>query len=67
MSHTVPYRGERQCRQVTDDPSVTDFNSCGISVPGATNFLLDDLSDCTFDRTIELCGNSCCLNGRRWF
>lgn len=56
------YRGEDNSAQVTDDPSVTDFNSCGFTVPGATNFLLDDLSDCTFDRTIELCGTSAILN-----
>ncbi|MEH6769986.1 T9SS type B sorting domain-containing protein [Maribacter arcticus] len=56
------YRGEDNSAQVTDDPSVTDFNSCGFTVPGATNFLLDDLSDCTFDRTIELCGTSAVLN-----
>ena len=56
------YRGEDNSAQVTDDPSVTDFNSCGFTVPGATNFLLDDLSDCTFNRTIELCGTSAVLN-----
>ncbi len=56
------YRGENNSAQVTDDPSVTDFNSCGFVVPGATNFLLDDLSDCNFQRTIELCGTSTILN-----
>ncbi|WP_300026915.1 SprB repeat-containing protein, partial [uncultured Maribacter sp.] len=56
------YRGENNSAQVTDDPSVTDFNSCGLVIPGATNFLLDDLSDCNFERTIELCGTSAILN-----
>ncbi|WP_198037232.1 T9SS type B sorting domain-containing protein [Maribacter hydrothermalis] len=56
------YRGVNNSAQVTDDPSVTDFNSCGFIVPGATNFLLDDLSNCTFERTIELCGTSAILN-----
>ncbi|WP_291959782.1 SprB repeat-containing protein, partial [Maribacter sp.] len=56
------YRGENNSAQVTDDPSVTDFNSCGFVIPGATNFLLDDLSDCNFERTIELCGTSAILN-----
>ncbi|SFR57839.1 gliding motility-associated C-terminal domain-containing protein [Maribacter stanieri] len=56
------YRGENNSAQVTDDPSVTDFNTCGFVVPGATNFLLDDLSDCNFERTIELCGTSAILN-----
>ncbi|WP_299318330.1 T9SS type B sorting domain-containing protein [uncultured Maribacter sp.] len=56
------YRGENNSAQVTDDPSVTDFNTCGFVIPGATNFLLDDLSDCNFERTIELCGASAILN-----
>ncbi|WP_324024746.1 T9SS type B sorting domain-containing protein [Maribacter sp. BPC-D8] len=56
------YRGENNSAQVTDDPSVTDFNTCGFVIPGATNFLLDDLSDCNFERTIELCGTSAILN-----
>ncbi|WP_291787994.1 T9SS type B sorting domain-containing protein [Maribacter sp.] len=56
------YRGENNSAQVNDDPSVTDFNTCGFVIPGATNFLLDDLSDCNFQRTIELCGTSAILN-----
>ncbi len=50
------YRGLENSALVTDDPSVTDFDACGFVVPGATNFLLDDLSDCNFERTVELCG-----------
>ncbi|SDD73369.1 gliding motility-associated C-terminal domain-containing protein [Pricia antarctica] len=50
------YRGEINSATITDDPSVSDFDNCGFVTPGATNFLLDDLSDCTFTRTVELCG-----------
>ena len=56
------YRGVENGAMVTDDPSVTDFNACGFTVPGATNFLLDDLADCDFNRTVELCGASTLLN-----
>ncbi|WP_419213211.1 T9SS type B sorting domain-containing protein [Maribacter sp. X9] len=56
------YSGVENSAVVNDDPSVTDFNACGYTVPGATNFLLDDLSDCNFERTVELCGNSAVLN-----
>ncbi|RRQ50039.1 DUF11 domain-containing protein [Maribacter algicola] len=56
------YQGVENTAMVTDDPSVTDFNACGFVVPGATNFLLDDLSDCNFQRTVELCGSSAILD-----
>ncbi|WP_282048752.1 T9SS type B sorting domain-containing protein [Maribacter aquivivus] len=56
------YTGKTNSAQVTDDPSVTEFNTCGFVIPGATNFLLDDLSDCNFERTIELCGTNAILN-----
>lgn len=56
------YRGVDNSAQITDDPSVTDFSACGFTIPGATNFLLDDLSDCNFQRTVELCGSSAVLN-----
>ena len=56
------YQGVENSAMVTDDPSVTDFNACGFIIPGATNFLLDDLSDCNFERTVELCGNFAVLN-----
>lgn len=50
------YRGVFNDNEITDDPSVTDFDACGFAVPGATNFLLDDLSTCDFSRTVQLCG-----------
>ncbi|WP_149273694.1 T9SS type B sorting domain-containing protein [Pareuzebyella sediminis] len=56
------YRGAINSNQITDDPSVTDFDNCGFIVPGATNFLLDDLSDCSFSRTVQLCGDSVVLD-----
>lgn len=56
------YRGVENNAMITDDPSVSDFDNCGFVTPGATNFLLDDLSDCNFNRTVELCGTSAILN-----
>lgn len=50
------YRGDINSAVISDDPSVSDFDNCGFVTPGATNFLLDDLSDCNFNRTVELCG-----------
>ncbi len=50
------YEGVINDNQITDDPSVSDFDTCGFVTPGATNFLLDDLSDCNFTRTVQLCG-----------
>gem|GEM_PF-590950 len=56
------YQGVINDNEITDDPSVSDFDNCGFVTPGATNFLLDDLSDCTFDRTVQLCGDDVVLN-----
>ncbi|GAB5473149.1 MAG: hypothetical protein Mars2KO_12480 [Maribacter sp.] len=56
------YQGVENSAVVTDDPSVTDFDACGFVVPGATNFLLDDLAACDFFRTVELCGTSVVLD-----
>ncbi|WP_209401228.1 T9SS type B sorting domain-containing protein [Pseudozobellia sp. WGM2] len=56
------YQGVINDNQITDDPSVTDFDSCGFVTPGATNFLLDDLSDCNFTRTVQLCGTNVTLD-----
>lgn len=56
------YSGVVNDNQITDDPSVTDFDTCGFITPGATNFLLDDLSDCNFRRTVQLCGNDALLD-----
>ncbi|MEX0274365.1 MAG: hypothetical protein AB3N16_08310, partial [Flavobacteriaceae bacterium] len=50
------YEGEINDNQITDDPSVSDFDDCGFVTPGATNFLLDDLENCNFTRTVQLCG-----------
>ncbi|WP_394974436.1 T9SS type B sorting domain-containing protein [uncultured Croceitalea sp.] len=56
------YRGEINTAQITDDPSVNDFDSCGFVNAGATNFLLDDLDACDFSRTVQLCGDSVVLD-----
>lgn len=56
------YQGVINDNMITDDPSVTEFNNCLPPVPGATNFLLDDLSDCNYTRTVELCGDTAILD-----
>nr|WP_298996157.1 T9SS type B sorting domain-containing protein [uncultured Allomuricauda sp.] len=56
------YEGVINDNQISDDPSVSDFDDCGFTTPGATNFLLDDLNACNFSRTVELCGNSVTLD-----
>jgi len=52
------YAGVINDYKISDDPSVTDFDACGFVTPGATNFLLDDLSACAFLRTVELCNGT---------
>ncbi|MEZ4809820.1 MAG: T9SS type B sorting domain-containing protein [Allomuricauda sp.] len=56
------YQGAINTAQITDDPSVSDFDGCGFGTPGATNFLLDDLSACNFSRTVQLCGDDVLLD-----
>lgn len=56
------YQGVLNDNQITDDPSVTDFDNCGFTTPGATNFLLDDLEDCDYNRTVQLCGDEVLLD-----
>ncbi len=56
------YEGKINDNQITDDPSVSDFDNCGFVTPGATNFLLDDLSDCNYTRTVQLCGDNVILD-----
>ncbi|AKA34957.1 T9SS type B sorting domain-containing protein [Flagellimonas lutaonensis] len=56
------YQGVINNNQITDDPSVSDFDSCGFVTPGATNFLLDDLESCDFTRTVQLCGDNVLLD-----
>jgi len=56
------YEGVVNDNPISDDPSVTDFNNCGFIVPGATNFLLDDLENCNFTRTVQLCGDTVLLD-----
>ncbi|MDT7828895.1 T9SS type B sorting domain-containing protein [Pricia sp. S334] len=56
------YQGDINSAVITDDPSVSDFDNCGFVTPGATNFLLDDLADCNFTRTVQLCGANAVLD-----
>ena len=52
------YQGETTGQIISDDPSVSNVNLCGIVTPGATNFLMDDLSDCNFESEVQICGDS---------
>ncbi|MDP5230713.1 MAG: T9SS type B sorting domain-containing protein [Cellulophaga sp.] len=61
------YAGVLNSAVISDDPSVSDFDNCGFVTPGATNFLLDDLSDCNFSRTVELCGADVLLDAGNGF
>ena len=56
------YEGVINNAQITDDPSVSDFDNCGFVTPGATNFLLDDLDSCDYSRTVQLCGDNVILD-----
>ena len=56
------YEGVINDNQISDDPSVSDFDDCGFTTPGATNFLLDDLTACNFTRTVQLCGDTVTLD-----
>ncbi len=56
------YEGVINNAQITDDPSVSDFDNCGFVTPGATNFLLDDLDSCDYSRTVQLCGDDVILD-----
>lgn len=56
------YEGVINPNQISDDPSVSDFDDCGFTTPGATNFLLDDLTACSFTTTAELCGANVLLD-----
>jgi len=56
------YEGIINNNQITDDPSVSDFDNCGFVTPGATNFLLDDLESCDYSRTVQICGDDVLLD-----
>ncbi len=56
------YEGLINDNQISDDPSVSDFDDCGFVTPGATNFLLDDLENCDYARTVQLCGENVLLD-----
>ena len=56
------YEGVINNNVITDDPSVSDFDTCGFVTPGATNFLLDDLESCDYNRTVQICGDDVLLD-----
>lgn len=52
------YDGVTSGQTISNDPSVSNVNSCGFVTNGATNFLLDDLTNCVFESEIQICGAS---------
>ncbi|MEO0526782.1 MAG: hypothetical protein AAFZ89_06125, partial [Bacteroidota bacterium] len=56
------YTGSLNTSTITDDPSVSSLSNCGLPTPGATNFLLDDLTACNFTRNVLLCGDDVLLD-----
>jgi gliding motility-associated-like protein len=61
------YQGVTNTAVISDDPSITQFDACGYIVPGATNFLLDNLENCDFSRTVQLCGDDLILDSGNGF
>ena len=51
------YNGITSGQTISDDPSVSNVNSCGFTTVGATNFLLDDLTYCSFKSEVQICGD----------
>lgn len=56
------YNGVTSGQTISDDPSVSNVSSCGFVTLGATNFLLDDLTNCSFENEIQICGDRTELN-----
>src|SRR5690606_8728442 len=55
------YQGVLNDNQITDDPSVLGLTACLFEIPGATNFL-PALELCgSFERSVDLCGESTVL------
>ncbi|MBD0776973.1 T9SS type B sorting domain-containing protein [Maribacter sp. ANRC-HE7] len=52
------YDGATSGQTISDDPSVSNVSNCGLVTTGATNFLLDDLTDCVFESEIQICGDN---------
>lgn len=51
------YQGVLNDNQITDDPSVSGYDTCNFGIPGSTNFL-PNLDNCNFEREIAICGDS---------
>src|SRR5690606_2766769 len=55
------YQGVLNNNEITNDPSILGLTGCLFEIPGSSNFL-PDLSMCgSFERTVELCGESAVL------
>lgn len=50
------YDGRTSGQATLRDPSVSSIDNCGFVTVGATNFLLDDLTNCSFESDIQICG-----------
>ncbi|MDG3584172.1 T9SS type B sorting domain-containing protein [Galbibacter pacificus] len=51
------YQGVLNDNLISDDPSVSGFDTCNFGIPGSTNFL-PNLDECNFEREIAICGDS---------
>ena len=51
------YQGVLNDNEISDDPSVSGFDTCNFGIPGSTNFL-PNLDECNFEREIAICGDS---------
>lgn len=51
------YRGVLNDNEISDDPSVSGFDTCNFGIPESTNFL-PNLDECNFEREIAICGDS---------
>lgn len=52
------YAGVLNTTPITNDPSSSNVSSCGLTTLGATNFIIDDLNNCSFDKEVQICGDN---------
>ena len=60
------YTGTFNTEVISDDPSVSRYDTCGFPDPGATNFLVN-IGDCDFTREQYLCGANTTLSAGSGF
>ncbi|WP_170151286.1 T9SS type B sorting domain-containing protein [Flavobacterium weaverense] len=51
------YKGVTNPYIITDDPSISVFGDCNLSLPSATNFLVG-VDNCSYSRKYQLCGSN---------